>query len=164
MKQFVPIIFILVQLLMTGCTNSSQSPSSQQSAPPSIPPASAPDYFTKLKENKAVIQRPSGLCYEIIRPGSGAYPAPSDTVEVNYTGTLIDGTVFDRSTQPVEFPLDQVIPGWTEGLQLINKGGRIKLYIPASLAYGDQAQAGIPAGSTLIFDIELLDVRPGDAR
>jgi FKBP-type peptidyl-prolyl cis-trans isomerase len=160
MKQFVPIIFILVQLLMTGCTNSSQPPS----APPSSLPASAPDFFTKLKENKAVIQLPSGLCYEIVKPGSGAYPAPTDTVEVNYTGTLTDGTVFDRSTQPVEFPLNQVIPGWTEGLQLINKGGRIRLYIPASLAYGDQAQPGIPAGSTLIFDIELLDVRPGDAR
>ncbi|MGA3007296.1 MAG: FKBP-type peptidyl-prolyl cis-trans isomerase [Opitutaceae bacterium] len=164
MKPFIPIVFILIQLLVTGCTNNSPSPSNAQAASPSAPSVSPSDFFTKLKENKAVIQLPSGLCYQVIKPGSGAHPAPTDTVKVNYTGTLVDGTVFDHSTEPVEFSLDQVIPGWTEGLQLINKGGQIKLYIPANLAYGDQEQSGIPAGSTLIFDIELIDITPSAAR
>ena len=124
--------------------------------------AQASDFFTKLKDNKNVIQLPSGLCYEVVKPGDGAFPIPTDTVKVNYTGTLVDGTVFDSSVQrgqPVEFPLDQVIPGWTEGIQKINKGGKIKLYIPASLAYGDDGRPGIPPGATLIFDVELLDFK-----
>jgi FKBP-type peptidyl-prolyl cis-trans isomerase len=84
-------------------------------------------------------------------------------VKVHYTGTLIDGTVFDSSVQrgePAEFPLDQVIAGWTEGIQKMNKGGKIKLYVPPQLAYGDDGRPGIPPGSTLIFDVELLDIKP----
>jgi FKBP-type peptidyl-prolyl cis-trans isomerase len=84
-------------------------------------------------------------------------------VKVHYTGTLIDGTVFDSSVQrnePAEFQLDQVIPGWTEGLQKLNKGGKIKLYVPSQLAYGDDARGNIPPSATLIFDIDLLDIKP----
>jgi FKBP-type peptidyl-prolyl cis-trans isomerase len=124
--------------------------------------AQASDFFTKLKDNKNVIQLPSGLCYEIVKPGDGPYPVATDTVKVNYTGTLVDGTVFDSSVQrgqPVEFPLDGVIAGWTEGIQKINKGGKIKLYIPADLAYGNDGRPGIPPGATLIFDVELLDIK-----
>jgi FKBP-type peptidyl-prolyl cis-trans isomerase len=120
------------------------------------------NFFTKLKENKAVVELPSGLRYEIIKQGEGT-PKPTDTVKVHYTGTLLDGTVFDSSVQrgePAEFPLDQVIAGWTEGLQKIGKGGKIKLYVPPSLAYGDDGRPGIPPGSTLIFDVELLDIKP----
>ena len=119
-------------------------------------------FFTKLKENKNVVELPDGLRYEIVQPGSGPYPKPEDTVKVHYTGTLLDGTVFDSSQggQPAEFQLNQVIPGWTEGLQKINKGGKIKLYVPPQLAYGDQANGRIPPGSTLIFDVELLDINP----
>jgi FKBP-type peptidyl-prolyl cis-trans isomerase len=117
-------------------------------------------FFTKLKENKNVVETPSGLCYEIVSPGQGPAPKPSDTVDVNYTGTLVDGTVFDSSAdKPAEFALSGVIPGWTEGIQKISKGGKIKLYIPASLGYGDQGSQGIPPGSALIFDVELLDVK-----
>lgn len=121
------------------------------------------DYFAKLKENKAVVELPSGLRYEIVKQGDGAAPKPTETVKVHYTGTLIDGTVFDSSVQrnePAEFQLDQVIPGWTEGLQKLNKGGKIKLYVPPQLAYGDDARGNIPPSSTLIFEIELLDIKP----
>jgi FKBP-type peptidyl-prolyl cis-trans isomerase len=123
-------------------------------------------YFTKLKENKAIVELPSGLRYEIVKAGEGAAPKASDTVKVHYTGTLVNGTVFDSSVQrgePIEFPLDGVIPGWTEGLQKISKGGKIKLYIPPHLAYGDEAKGQIPPSSTLVFDVELLDIKAGAA-
>jgi FKBP-type peptidyl-prolyl cis-trans isomerase len=123
------------------------------------------EYFTKLKENKNIVELPSGLRYEIVKQGDGNFPKPADTVKVNYTGALIDGTVFDASDKhepagPSEFALDQVIPGWTEGIQKISKGGKIKLYVPPSLAYGDDGRPGIPPGSTLVFDVELLDIKP----
>ena len=85
-------------------------------------------------------------------------------MKVHYTGVLIDGTKFDSSVdrgEPAEFPLEGVIAGWTEGLQKINKGGKIKLYVPPHLAYGDEAKGGIPPGSTLIFDVELLEIKAG---
>ena len=125
-------------------------------------------FFDKLKDNKNVVELADGLRYEVVQPGTGAYPKATDTVKVHYTGRLINGTVFDTSLQPrqpgaavepVEFPLNSVIPGWTEGLQKINQGGKIRLYIPPHLAYGDTGQQGIPPGATLIFDIELLDVK-----
>jgi FKBP-type peptidyl-prolyl cis-trans isomerase len=120
-------------------------------------------FFEKLKENKNVVELPSGLRYEIVQAGKGAFPGPTDTVKVNYTGRLIDDTVFESTAQsgkPAEFQLNQVIPGWTEGIQKINVGGKIRLYIPPSLAYGDSGQQGIPPASTLIFDIELLEAKP----
>ncbi len=118
-------------------------------------------FFAKLKDNKNVVESPTGLRYEIVSPGQGPYPKASDTVKVNYTGTLIDGTEFDSSAktgQPAEFALSGVIAGWTEGIQKINKGGKIRLYVPPALAYGDEGRTGIPPGSTLIFDVELLDI------
>jgi len=119
-------------------------------------------FFEKLKENKNVVELPSGLRYEVVQPGTGAYPKATDTVKVHYTGTLLNGTVFDSSVQrkePVEFALNQVIAGWTEGLQKINQGGKIRLYIPSQLAYGDNGNQSIPPGATLVFDVELLDVK-----
>ena len=124
------------------------------------------DFFSKLKENKAVVELPSGLRYETVQEGTGASPKPTETVKVHYTGKLIDGTVFDSSVQrgeAAEFPLDQVIPGWTEGIQKMKKGGKIKLYVPPNLAYGDDGRPGIPPSSTLIFDVELLDIKAGAA-
>jgi FKBP-type peptidyl-prolyl cis-trans isomerase len=123
-------------------------------------------FFGKLKENKAVLELPSGLHYEIVSQGTGPAPTPAQTVKVHYTGKLVDGTVFDSSVQrgePAEFQLDQVIPGWTEGLQKLSKGGKIKLYVPPQLAYGDDGRPGIPPGSTLIFDVELLDIKDSAA-
>ncbi|MCW9710849.1 FKBP-type peptidyl-prolyl cis-trans isomerase [Avibacterium sp. 21-586] len=105
----------------------------------------------------------SGLMYRIEKAGEGAALKPDDMVKVHYTGKLADGTVFDSSVergQPAEFKLNQVIKGWTEGLQLVKKGGKIALLIPADLAYGKQGSGPIPPNSTLYFDVEVLDVTP----
>jgi FKBP-type peptidyl-prolyl cis-trans isomerase len=125
----------------------------------------ASDFFTRLKANKNIVELPDGLRYEIVKAGDGTAPKPTDTVKVNYTGTLFNGTVFDSSAQrgPAEFALDKVIPGWTEGLQKTSKGGKIKLYVPPQLAYGDDGRPGIPPGSVLIFEVELLDIKPPGA-
>jgi FKBP-type peptidyl-prolyl cis-trans isomerase len=120
-------------------------------------------FFAHLKENKNVVELPDGLRYEVLAPGTGSPPKPTDTVKVNYTGSLIDGNVFDsseRTGKPAEFELDKVIPGWTEGMQKIAKGGKMKLYVPPQLGYGDDGRPGIPPGSILVFDIELVDITP----
>jgi FKBP-type peptidyl-prolyl cis-trans isomerase len=119
-------------------------------------------YFEKLKENESVVDLPSGLRYEILQPGTGASPTATDTIKVHYTGKLLNGTVFDSSVQhgkPMETQLNRVIPGWTEGLQKINQGGKIRLYVPPQLAYGDSGRPGIPPGATLVFDVELIAVK-----
>ena len=103
----------------------------------------------------------SGLQYEVLEAGEGPKPTATSTVKVHYEGTLIDGTVFDSSYErgePIEFPLNGVIKGWTEGLQLMSKGAKYKLYIPYELAYGERgAGASIPPYAALIFTVELLD-------
>lgn len=124
------------------------------------------EFFNKLKQNKNVIELPSGLRYEVTQQGDGSFPKEDSTVRVHYTGTLLDGSVFDSSVQrgePAEFALKEVIPGWTEGLQKVSKGGKIKLYVPPQLAYGDDGRPGIPPGSTLIFDVELLEIKNAGA-
>lgn len=111
--------------------------------------------------NKSVYTTKSGLQYKIVKKGTGKKPKASDKVRVHYTGKLLDGTVFDSSVErgePIEFPLNQVIPGWTEGLQLMNEGSSYILYIPHNLGYGEQPMGSIPPGSTLIFEVELIKV------
>lgn len=103
----------------------------------------------------------SGLLYRIEKAGEGDIVEATDTVKVHYQGKLIDGEVFDSSYQrgePIEFQLNQLIPGWIEGIPLIKKGGKIELVVPAELGYGEHATGNIPPNSTLVFDIELLDV------
>lgn len=105
----------------------------------------------------------SGLQYEVLRAGEGPSPEQGETVTVHYRGTLIDGTEFDSSYargEPATFPLDRVIAGWTEGLQLMKQGAKYKFYIPSDLAYGEQGTPGgpIPPSSTLIFEVELIKV------
>ncbi|MDR1905220.1 MAG: FKBP-type peptidyl-prolyl cis-trans isomerase [Treponema sp.] len=105
----------------------------------------------------------SGLQYEVISEGAGESPMSSDTVRVNYEGTFIDGIVFDSSYtrgEPVEFRLDQVIPGWTEGLQLMRVGSSYRFFIPSNLAYGEAGRENIPPNSVLIFKVDLLDILP----
>ena len=117
----------------------------------------------KLKDGVAVTS--SGLQYIIEEKGTGLVPKPEDTVEVNYVGQLLDGTVFDQSPegQTVSFPLDAVISGWTEGIQLIGEGGKIRLFIPSELAYGEMGAGGvIGPNAALIFDVELVKVTPAE--
>ncbi|EKY3087796.1 FKBP-type peptidyl-prolyl cis-trans isomerase [Cronobacter dublinensis] len=120
-------------------------------------------YREKFAKEKGVKTSSTGLLYKVEKEGTGAAPKESDTVVVNYKGTLIDGQEFDNSYkrgEPLSFRLDGVIPGWTEGLKNIKKGGKIKLVIPPELAYGKNGVPGIPANSTLVFDVELLDINP----
>jgi FKBP-type peptidyl-prolyl cis-trans isomerase len=117
-----------------------------------------------LEENKkkaGVTVTKSGLQYEVISSGKGATPKSTDQVKVHYKGTLLDGTEFDSSYKrnaPAEFPLNGVIPGWTEGLQLMNVGSKYKFYIPSQLAYGEQGRPGIPPNAVLTFEVELLGI------
>ena len=122
---------------------------------------------TFLAENKlkeGVQTTASGLQYIVLKSSEGEKPQSTDTVKVHYTGKLPDGTVFDSSVErgePIEFPLNGVIPGWTEGLQLMTVGSKYKLFIPSNLGYGERGvpQAGIPPYSPLVFDVELLDIK-----
>lgn len=120
------------------------------------------NFLAENKKRKEVITTETGLQYEVITMGTGAMPKDTNTVKVHYTGTLINGKVFDSSRdrgEPIEFPLNGVIRGWTEGVQLMPVGSRFKFYIPYQLAYGTQGSPPvIPGGSMLIFDVELLEI------
>ena len=119
---------------------------------------------TFLDENAkkpGVVTLPSGLQYLIVKEGTGAKPKATDTVKVHYKGTLADGTEFDSSYkrgEPASFRVDQVIKGWTEGLQLMSEGSKWQFYIPAALAYGESGVGPIPPNSTLVFEVELLGI------
>ncbi len=120
-------------------------------------------FLTKFKAEAGVKVTKSGLMYKMVKVGTGKKPSATDTVEVHYEGKLMDGTVFDSSIKrgkSISFPLNRVIKGWTEGLQLVGEGGKVKLVIPSDLAYGDRgAPPKIPGGATLVFDIELIKVK-----
>ncbi len=120
-------------------------------------------YLEENKTKDGVEVTESGLQYEVITEGDGPKPAATDTVSVHYVGTLLDGTEFDSSVargQPAEFPLNGVIPGWTEGLQLMNTGSKYRFVIPSELAYGERgAGQAIGPGATLIFEVELLEIK-----
>ena len=122
------------------------------------------EFLEKNKTAQGVVETPSGLQYKIITLGKGAKPTATDNVKVHYHGTLIDGSVFDSSVErgePITFPLNGVIKGWTEGVQLMPVGSKFMFYIPAELGYGDQGAGGmIQPGATLIFEVELLEINP----
>lgn len=124
--------------------------------------AAGKSYLEENGKRKEVITTPSGLQYEVLEEGNGPRPAAGDQVKVHYTGRLIDGTVFDSSVErgePATFGVTQVIPGWVEALQLMKAGSKWRLHIPSALAYGPQGAGGvIGPNSTLIFDVELLEV------
>lgn len=118
-------------------------------------------YLETNKVKEGVVTTDSGLQYEVLTPGTGEKPSAEDTVEVDYVGTLTDGTEFDSSVargEPAKFPLNRVIPGWTEGVQLMPVGAKYKFVIPAELAYGERDTGTIPANSTLVFEVELLSI------
>lgn len=119
------------------------------------------EFLAENREKEGVQETESGLQYEVIEEGSGATPTENDTVLVRYEGSLIDGTVFDSSPEEgTSIPLNRVIPGWTEGIQLMQEGAKYKFYIPGDLAYGANPRPGGPIGpnETLIFEVELIEV------
>lgn len=161
----------MAALLMMGVASCNNNQSSTEATE-----ETTPDYGQQIKDNKtigrefmeqnakndSVVQTASGLQYMVLKEGTGAKPGPTDEVTVHYTGKLLDGTVFDSSVdrgEPATFPLDKVIPGWTEGLQLMSEGSKYRLFIPSELAYGSKGAGDqILPNSTLIFDVELIKV------
>ena len=120
-------------------------------------------FLAKNKTEEGIKVTASGLQYKMLEGGKGASPKGDEIVVVNYKGTLIDGKEFDSSfkrNMPAEFPIKGVIPGWTEGLQLMKKGGKATFYVPPELGYGDRPRQNIPSNATLIFEVELLDIKP----
>lgn len=119
------------------------------------------DFLQENSKKPGVTTTASGLQYKVVKAGQGVSPAAADLVKVHYHGTLINGEVFDSSVdrgEPISFALNQVIKGWTEGLQTMKEGGKTILYIPPDIAYGSRSTGPIPANSTLIFEVELLKV------
>jgi FKBP-type peptidyl-prolyl cis-trans isomerase FkpA/FKBP-type peptidyl-prolyl cis-trans isomerase FklB len=120
-------------------------------------------FLAKNKTAEGVKTTASGLQYIVLQEGTGKTPTTKDTVKAHYKGTLLDGKQFDSSYdrgQPAEFPVEGVIKGWTEALQMMKVGGKMKLFIPPELGYGAAARPGIPANSVLVFEVELIDVLP----
>ncbi len=120
-------------------------------------------FMEENKKRPEVTETSSGLQYEVLTAGTGEKPKATSKVTTHYTGSTLDGKVFDSSVsrgQPLSFGLNQVIPGWTEGLQLMPVGSKYKFYIPSNLAYGDRGAGGdIPGGATLVFEVELLEFK-----
>ncbi|MBE6223917.1 MAG: FKBP-type peptidyl-prolyl cis-trans isomerase [Bacteroidales bacterium] len=126
------------------------------------------EFLAKNKKNEGVEETASGLQYKIENPGNELRATAKDTVEVNYKGTLLDGTVFDSSYdrgETVKFPLDRVIAGWTEGMQLVGEGGKLTLWVPFNLGYGPRAMSeDLPAYSTLVFEVELVKINKAEEK
>jgi FKBP-type peptidyl-prolyl cis-trans isomerase len=124
--------------------------------------AAAVAYLAENADKPGIKTTKTGLQYEIQEKGKGPHPTAENTVKVHYEGMLTDGTIFDSSIQrgtPAEFGLSQVIPGWTEGLQLMKPGGKARFHVPPDLAYGPGGTRGIPPNSVLIFDVELIEIK-----
>lgn len=156
MNKILPLSLVAVtSVCLLGCDSS--KPASQDA------PATDAAKESAAAPSGGMTTTASGLKYQVLKSGGGTVsPKATDTVRVHYHGTLLNGTVFDSSVQrgePISFPLNAVISGWTEGLQLMKVGDKFKFEIPANLAYGDQSPSPlIPAGSTLVFEVELLGV------
>ena len=148
-------VAVAASLGLLGCSNATQTSSNTNSSTAQTTSTNTPSSGIKTTA--------SGLKYQVLKQGTGTVsPKATDTVKVHYEGKLLDGTVFDSSIargQPISFPLNGVIPGWTEGLQLMKVGDKFKFEIPANLAYGANSPSpAIPPNSTLIFEVELLGI------
>ena len=150
------LILALAGSLLAGCTAKQNNPDAAASSDPGAA------FLAANAKKEGVVTTSSGLQYKVLKSGTGESPRLTDRVKVHYQGTLIDGTVFDSSIQrgqPITFPVNAVIPGWVEALQMMKVGDKWQLFIPAKLAYGDRSPgAAIPPNSTLIFEVELLGI------
>ncbi|MBT6030609.1 MAG: FKBP-type peptidyl-prolyl cis-trans isomerase [Crocinitomicaceae bacterium] len=151
---------LLFTILGTGLISFSQEKSTPKKEKSEL--QSGKDFFAENSKRKDVVTLASGLQYEIITEGNGPKPGPTDKVKTHYHGTLLNGTVFDSSVErgtPLSFPVNRVIKGWTEALQLMPVGSKWKLYIPSHLAYGERgAGAKIKPNAALIFEVELIEI------
>ncbi|HWX18745.1 MAG TPA: FKBP-type peptidyl-prolyl cis-trans isomerase [Candidatus Binatia bacterium] len=157
-------VTLAAALCLVGCNQANQT-SADNNAGTTTAPAAAPGAPAGASNAQPGQMKTtaSGLKYQVLKQGTGTVsPKPTDTVKVHYHGTLLDGTVFDSSVergQPISFPLNRVIPGWTEGLQLMKVGDKFKFEIPPNLAYGPNSPSPkIPPNSTLVFEVELLGI------
>lgn len=157
---FLVLAFAALSMVIGSCTKSDDENNciaNNTGIPTAAEVASLQNYITT--NNLTATQHPDGFFYNIIAQGSGSAVLQSSTITFKYTGKLTNGTVFDESTTGVTYVLSQLILGWRRGIPLIQKGGTIILYIPPSLGYGCSATGTIPAGSNLIFNIELVNVQ-----
>src|SRR6266567_8160149 len=157
MKSYIAVL-VVAGLVLAGCAQKDEPAANSNTEKPKGTDAVASG---ATSTNSDVVTTPSGLKYQVLKHGTGTTsPKATDTVKVHYHGTLLDGTVFDSSVQrgePISFPLNRVIPGWTEGVQLMKVGDKFKFEIPPNLAYGPNSPSPkIPPNSTLIFEVELL--------
>jgi FKBP-type peptidyl-prolyl cis-trans isomerase FklB len=163
MKSFSFLALVLVLGLFAGCSPKANTPSAPMTSDVKPDPNDPGEIFLAANAKKdGVTTTASGLQYKVIKSGTGASPKATDQVKVHYTGTTIDGHVFDSSVQrgqPAVFPVNAVIPGWVEALQLMKVGDKWQLFIPARLAYGARSPSpAIPPNSVLIFEVELIDI------
>jgi FKBP-type peptidyl-prolyl cis-trans isomerase FkpA len=151
-------LLIPLSLALISCSSESKAPSEAAA----LNPADQKAYLDKAAQEPGAVRTASGLVYRELKAGAGASPTAADTVKVHYRGTLTNGTEFDSSykrNEPLEFPLNRVIPCWQEGVQKMKVGGKAQLVCPAAIAYGDRgAPPDIPGGATLIFEVELLAI------
>ena len=156
MTKYIMLIIVLGLIISFFVRNNANREIAQVNA------VQASEFLQNNKQVEGVIETASGLQYQVLTAGQGdTYPIQRSKVKVHYHGTLLDGTVFDSSVErnePISFGLNQVIKGWTEGLQLMVVGEKTRLFIPAKLAYGNYKTGKIPPGSLLIFDVELLAI------
>lgn len=158
---FVPIL--LSSIVLVSCSSKPEPEAAEVLSKATTQPAAAkmPDaaeYLAKAAAEPGATKTASGLVYRELKPGTGASPKAADTVMVKYRGTFLDGSEFDKSTDPVPMPLNRVIACWTEGVQMMKVGGKSNLVCPPAIAYGEAGSGPIPGGATLIFEIELVSI------
>ena len=144
-------LVLVISVLMSGCQGMNRDDGKAAEA--------GKAFLAENAGKPGVMTTASGLQYQVLQEGQGRQPGPTDRVRVNYAGSLVDGREFDRG-EGIEFPLNRVIPGWTEGLQLMKEGGKTRFFIPSDLAYGERGAGGaIPPNAALVFEVELIQVK-----